>query len=119
MQELLTGKQKRYLRSLAAKMTPLLQVGKSGISDNVINQLDDALTARELTKVRVLPNCPLEASEAASILSERTQSELIQVIGRNVVLYRQGEEPEINLPGMEVGGPKSDASASWGRMENC
>uniref|UniRef100_UPI0005CBDB9D ribosome assembly RNA-binding protein YhbY n=1 Tax=Syntrophaceticus schinkii TaxID=499207 RepID=UPI0005CBDB9D len=95
---MLTGKQKRYLRSLAAKMTPLLQVGKSGISDNVITQLDDALTARELTKVRVLPNCPLEASEAASILSERTQSELIQVIGRNVVLYRRGKEPKIELP---------------------
>lgn len=79
-------------------MAPVLQVGKSGISDNVIHQLDEALTARELTKVRVLSNCPVKASDAASILSERTESELVQVIGRNVVLYRQGEDPEIVLP---------------------
>ncbi|MGB4503710.1 MAG: ribosome assembly RNA-binding protein YhbY [Syntrophaceticus sp.] len=94
----MTGKQKRYLRALATKMVPVLQVGKSGISDNVIKQLDEALTARELAKVRVLPNCPVKVSEAASVLSERTESELVQVIGRNVVLYRQGEDPEIILP---------------------
>jgi len=97
---LLTGKQKKYLRGLATKMAPVLQVGKSGISDNVIKQLEETLIARELLKVRVLPNCPVEVSDVASILSERTQSEIVQVIGRNVVFYRRK---------MEVGDQKSDA----------
>ncbi|MDD3314241.1 MAG: ribosome assembly RNA-binding protein YhbY [Syntrophaceticus sp.] len=94
----MTGKQKRYLRSLAAKMTPSLQVGKSGISDNVVLQLEEALTARELTKVRVLSNSPVQVNDAAAILSERTASEIVQVIGRSIVLYRQGEKLEITLP---------------------
>ena len=98
MQELLTGKQKRYLRSLANRMDPILQVGKSGISENLVCQLDDALTARELVKIRVLPQAPLSAGETAALLSERTGAELVQLIGRNAVLYRQGEEPEIKLP---------------------
>ncbi len=98
MQELLTGKQKRYLRSLANRLDPILQVGKSGISDNLVCQLDDALTARELVKIRVLPNAPLSVDETAAVLSERTGAELVQVIGRNAVFYRQGEEPEITLP---------------------
>lgn len=98
MQELLTGKQKRYLRSLANRLEPILQVGKSGVSENLVCQLDDALTARELVKIRVLPNAPLTVDETAAVLSERTGAELVQVIGRNAVLYRQGEEPEITLP---------------------
>ncbi|MFW0967550.1 MAG: YhbY family RNA-binding protein [Thermacetogeniaceae bacterium] len=95
---MLTGKQKRYLRSLANRMDPILQVGKSGISENLVCQLDDALTARELVKIRVLPQAPLSAGETAALLSERTGAELVQVIGRNAVFYRQGEEPEITLP---------------------
>jgi RNA-binding protein len=95
---LLTGKQKRYLRSLAVKITPSLQVGKLGISDNVVLQLEEALTARELTKVRVISSSPVNVNDAASILSERTESEIVQVIGHSIVLYRQGEKPEISLP---------------------
>jgi RNA-binding protein len=98
VQELLTGKQKRYLRSLANRIDPILQVGKSGISDNLVSQLEDALTARELVKIRVLPQAPMQAGEIAAELSERTGAELVQVIGRNAVIYRQGEEPEITLP---------------------
>ncbi len=97
-QELLTGKQKRYLRSLAVNMVPILQVGKSGISENLVRQLDEALAARELIKVRVLPQCSGEAKDVAAVLSEQTGSELVQVIGRNAVIYRQGEDPEITLP---------------------
>lgn len=88
---MLTGKQKRYLRSLAVKITPSLQVGKLGITDNVVLQLEEALTARELTKVRVLSSSPVKVNDAASILSERTESDIVQVIGRSIVLYRQGE----------------------------
>lgn len=95
---MLTGKQKRYLRSLAVKITPSLQVGKLGISDNVVLQLEEALTARELTKVRVISSSPVNVNDAASILSERTESEIVQVIGHSIVLYRQGEKPEISLP---------------------
>jgi RNA-binding protein len=95
---LLTGKQKRYLRSLAVQISPSLQVGKLGISDNVVLQLEEALTARELTKVRVISSSPVNVNDAASILSERTESDIVQVIGRSIVFYRQGEKPEITLP---------------------
>jgi len=98
VQELLTGKQKRYLRSPANRLDPILQVGKSGISENLVSQLDDALNARELVKIRVLPQAPLSVGETAALLSERTGAELVQVIGRNAVFYRQGKEPEITLP---------------------
>lgn len=95
---MLTGKQKRYLRSLAVQITPSLQVGKLGISDNVVLQLEEALTARELAKVRVLSSSPVKVNDVASILSERTESDIVQVIGRSIVFYRQGEKPEITLP---------------------
>ncbi len=100
--KLLTGKQRGYLRGLGAKLTPILQVGKSGISDQVIIQLEDALVARELIKVRVLPNCSQGVEEVASLLSEHAEAEIIQVIGRNMVLYKQGDQPKILIPGMDV-----------------
>ena len=85
----LTSKQRAQLRGLAANMETILIVGKEGIGDNLIKQADDALEARELIKGRVLENSLLTAREAAEALAPVTRSEVVQVIGSKVVLYRQ------------------------------
>ena len=96
---MLKGKAKRYLRSLAVLETPILQIGKGNITPNIIKQLDDALAARELVKIRVLNTHEISAKELAPMLSETTNSVLVQVIGHNIVLYRRSlEKPKIELP---------------------
>jgi RNA-binding protein len=95
----LTGKQKRFLRSLGNEMVPILQVGKGGIAETVVAQADEALEARELIKGRVLPNSSEEPKTVAAELAEQTGSELVQVIGRNFLLFRQSKnKPGIDLP---------------------
>lgn len=96
---MLTGKQKRYLRAMGNEMDPILQVGKGGITENVVTQADGALEARELIKGRVLQNCLEEPKGVAADLAEQTGSELVQVIGRNFLLFRQSKDkPIIVLP---------------------
>ena len=93
------GKQKRYLRSLAMTEQPIFQIGKGGVNDNLIQQLKDALEARELIKIRVLNNCDYTARQLGPELSGATESELVQVIGHNIVLYRKSsKKPLIELP---------------------
>lgn len=95
----LTGKQRRYLRSLGVEMDPIIFVGKNDINDNLIKQLEDALTARELVKVRVLKNSNMMVDEVAEELSLDTSSEVVQIIGQNFLLYRENtQEPRIELP---------------------
>ncbi len=88
---MLTSKQRSTLKSLAARMEPVAQVGKGGISDNLIRSLSQALEARELIKVTVLKNSETEAEELIRELAEATFSEPVQVIGNKVVLYRRSE----------------------------
>jgi RNA-binding protein len=95
----LKGKQKAYLRGLANNLEPLWQVGKGGVTESVINQLLDALEARELIKINVLRNSPLETKETAEELAEKTGAELIQVIGNKVTLYKRArKDRKIILP---------------------
>ena len=89
---MLTSKQRAALRTQANKMDTILQVGKDGINYALLKQVDDALTARELIKMRVLNNSPLSAREAAFGLAERTNAESVQVIGTRFVLYRRNKE---------------------------
>ena len=84
----LTSKQRAQLRGLANTMDTILQVGKDGINENLVKQLDDALEARELVKCRVLENSLLTAREACQELCVLTRSEPVQVIGTKFVLYR-------------------------------
>lgn len=99
MLELLTGKQRSYLKALANKMDPIFQVGKNGITDNFIIQIEEALEARELIKVNVLNNSLLEAKEVALELVEKTDAEYVQSIGNKFVLYKESEEnKKIQLP---------------------
>jgi RNA-binding protein len=96
---MLNGKQRSYLRSLANGIEPIIQIGKSDINENLLRQVDEALEARELVKIRILKNSTLDVEEAADELKEATASEIVQVIGKNFVLYRRAKEkPKIELP---------------------
>ena len=99
MRNMLSGKEKRYLRSLANTVDPVVQVGKASVNESVLFSLNEALEARELVKVKVLKNWLDEVKDVAQELAEQSKSELVQVIGRNVVLYRPNpEKPMIELP---------------------
>lgn len=96
---MLSGKQKRFLRALGNQMEPILLIGKDEITENVIRQADDALEARELIKGRVLQNCPEIPENIAAQLAKAVEAELVQVIGRNFLLFRASKEkPTIELP---------------------
>lgn len=96
---MLTGKQKRYLRALAATIEPIVIVGKGGINANLLQQVDEALEARELIKVKVLRNCMEELADVAQGLSAGAAAEIAQTIGGIIVLYRPSKKhPQIILP---------------------
>lgn len=96
---MLTGKQKRYLRSKAHHVTPTFQIGKSGLNDNMIEQLNEILENRELIKIHILQNNMDDKSELAQAVSAQTDSELVQVIGNMIVLYKESKEnKQIELP---------------------
>ncbi len=96
---MLTGKQKRFLRAEAHHLTPIFQVGKGGVNEQMIRQISDALEARELIKVRILDNCEDEKHEVSEALAEGTNSELVQLIGLTVVLYKESKNnKKIILP---------------------
>ena len=84
----MTSKQRAYLRSLANSVTAILQIGKNGINDNLIKQVDDALEARELIKVSVLETAPDEKRILAEDLASSTNSILVQIVGNKITLYR-------------------------------
>lgn len=95
---MLTSKQRAQLRGIAASADTIIQVGKGGITENVITQVQDALKARELVKGRVLENSLLTAREACDQLSQACRAEQVQVIGSKFVLYKRNEkEPKIEL----------------------
>lgn len=96
---MLTGKQRSYLRGLANREDTILQIGKGGITENLLVQTDKALTAREIVKGRVLENSLMTAREACDMLAEKTGSEQVQVIGSRFVIYRANSDKQgIRLP---------------------
>lgn len=88
----MTSKQRAYLRGLANKIEPIFQVGKGGLTDNLITQLSDALEARELIKINVLKTAPDYARDLANEIAENTNSEVVQVVGNKITLFRQRRE---------------------------
>lgn len=90
----MTTKQRAYLKSLAMTMDPIFQVGKGSVSDEMIEAIAEALEARELIKLNVLKNCLDDPKEIAAVLAEHTHAEVVQVIGRKIVLYKQAYEPD-------------------------
>ncbi|MFP7297557.1 ribosome assembly RNA-binding protein YhbY [Neobacillus niacini] len=96
---MLTGKQKRYLRSKAHHLDPIFQVGKGGVNDNMIKQVGEALEARELFKISVLQNCEEDKNVVAEQLAHGTGADIVQIIGNTIVLYKESvEKKQITLP---------------------
>lgn len=95
---MLTSKQRAGLKSMAAKITPVVQIGKSGAAPEVVQGIDEVLEARELVKIAVLDNCFEEVRDIANMVAERTRSDVVQVIGRKFVLYRKSKtKPTIEI----------------------
>lgn len=96
----MTTKQRAYLKSLAMTMDPIFQVGKNSMTPELTEAIREALDARELIKISVLKNCADDPRELAELLSERTNSHVVQVIGKKIVLYKEGKEKnkKITLP---------------------
>ncbi len=96
---MLTSKQRAYLRSLSNNMSPIFQVGKGGISEEMCLQIGNALTARELMKASVLANSDYTAREAADTIAEYLGADVVSVSGNRFVLYRESEDKKtIILP---------------------
>ena len=95
----MTSKQRAYLRSLAMNIDPIYQIGKASLTPEFINGIREALEKRELIKISVLKNCADDPRELAETLSERTRSEVVQVIGKKIILYKESKEhKKIELP---------------------
>ena len=88
---MLTSKQRAYLRGLATNESAIMQIGKGGISENLQKTVSDALEARELIKLSVLENCEYTPRESAEELAASVGADVVGVIGRKVILYRESE----------------------------
>ena len=89
---MLTGKQKRYLRGIGHNLNAIFQIGKDGVHQSQVDSIDDALTAHELIKVKILESCMQSKNEIAIELSMRTKADVVQILGRTILLYRPSEE---------------------------
>ncbi|KAJ53818.1 RNA-binding protein [Clostridium tetanomorphum] len=96
---MITSKQRSYLRSIANTIQPIFQIGKGGIEENFLKQIEDALEAREIIKITVLNNSGLTAREASDIICEELKCEGVQSIGNRLVIYKKSKKkPKIELP---------------------
>ncbi len=89
---MLTSKQRAQLRGIANGYETIVQIGKGGINDQIIKQIDDALTARELIKLRVLETAPVSSREAADDTAQKVGADVVQVIGTRFILYRESKD---------------------------
>lgn len=95
----MTSKQRAYLNGLAMNIEPILSLGKASLTPEFTNSVAEALAARELVKINVLKNCMDDPREIAAIIAERTKSEIVQVIGRKIVFYKESKDKKkIELP---------------------
>ena len=95
----MTSKQRAYLKGLAMNIEPVFQVGKSGLTPEITEAVLEAFNTRELIKLAVLKNCLEDPKEIAAVLAERTHSQVVQVIGKKIVLYKENKDhKKINLP---------------------
>ncbi len=95
----MTSKQRAYLRGLANPLDPIVQIGKGSVTAEVVQAVEDAFATHELIKLSILKNCTDEPNAIADVIAERTHSEVVQVIGKKIVLYRRDRDnPQIELP---------------------
>ena len=95
---MLTGKQKRLLRGLGHGLKPVIRVGKNECNTALVEEAGSALAAHELIKIKLLESCLMDRHEVAEKLAKAADAEVAQVLGRTILLYRQGETPKIELP---------------------
>lgn len=88
----MTSKQRAYLSSQANTMDPIFQIGKASLTPEIITALDEALEKRELIKIAVLKNCIDDPREIATVIGERTRSQVVKVIGKKIILFRQAKK---------------------------
>jgi len=100
---MLTEKQKRFLRRLGHALKPVILIGKSDLTDSILQETDSALEHHELIKVKLLDSCLADHREAAERMASRLKAEIAQVLGRTFLLYRKAEQPKIDLPLSERG----------------
>lgn len=95
----MTSKQRAYLKGLAMNLDPVFQVGKGSVSPEIVAAVEECFNTHELIKLAVLKNCFDDPREIAEVIAERTHSQIVQVIGRKIVLYRPDKDkPKIVLP---------------------
>ena len=95
----MTSKQRAYLKGLAMNIEPVFQIGKSGLTPEVTEAVSETFNTRELVKLAVLKNCMEDPRTMASVLAERTKSQVVQVIGKKILLYKESKDhKKINLP---------------------
>jgi len=95
----LSSKQKKFLRSMGMEIDPVVSVGKEGLTPTVVMAAREAVKKRELIKVRVLQNCAGEPTDIITMLADRADTDLVQIIGRNGLLYKKNfDKPKIELP---------------------
>jgi len=98
----LTGKEARHLRGLGHHLSPLIMIGKEGVTDNLLKALEAVLTAHELVKVKIQEGCPSDREETAELLAQKTKSRIAQIIGKTFLLFRENkelkEDKKIKLP---------------------
>jgi RNA-binding protein len=101
-QSKLSGRQVRYLRGLGHHLKPLLMLGREGLNENVKTAADEILSAHELVKIKIGNGCPFDRREAAVMVAERTGAEIVQILGKTVLLFRanpdRSEDQRISLP---------------------
>ena len=95
---MLTNKKKKYLKSLAIQERAIYQIGKEGLNDNIFDGINTYLSAHELIKISLLKSCPISANEAAIDISRKVSAEVVQIIGKRIVLYRKSKKGLIQLP---------------------
>jgi RNA-binding protein len=95
---MLTGKQKRFLRGLGHNLKPVVMIGKGEIGDALCEETAAALEFHELIKVKILESCFTGRHQIAESLARECSAEVVQVLGRTILLYRKGKEPKIELP---------------------
>jgi RNA-binding protein len=95
---MLTGKQKRFLRAQAHNMNAIFQIGKEGLHDSQVEGIKDALKAHELVKIKILESCLTSKNEIALELSVQTKAEVVQILGRTIVLFKISDKGIYKLP---------------------
>lgn len=94
----MTSKQRAYLKSLASNLNPIFQIGKASLTPEFTEAINEAFNTKELIKIAVLKNCADDPNEIAEIIAERTHSQVVQVIGKKIVLYKPDKKnPKIEL----------------------